>query len=276
MNVHQIPSPTPGAMIASFWQHRHLIMQMTRRDIASSYRGSIIGMAWTVVNPLLMLAVYTFVFSVIFKARFATGGTETRIDFALNLFAGLVVFRFFSELVNQSPKQIVSNRNYVKKVVFPLEILSWVSLGSVLFRSGLSLMVLLLAELIFHHSIPWTALYFPIVVLPLIFVGLGVAWFLAALGVYIRDISQITTVFTTILMYLSAVFYPVSALPEGIRPWLRLNPVMVTIAETRKVLLLGGFPDWQWWVVTLLIGILLAFAGFWWFQKTRNGFADVL
>jgi lipopolysaccharide transport system permease protein len=117
---------------------------------------------------------------------------------------------------------------------------------------------------------------FPLVLLPLIFASLGAAWFLAALGVYVRDIGQITTVFTTVLMFVSAVFYPVSALPEVYQAWLRLNPLVIIITESRKVLIFGNLPDWSWWGITLLAGFAIAVAGFWWFQKTRKGFADVL
>jgi lipopolysaccharide transport system permease protein len=276
MNAHQVPSPTPAAMFTSLWRNRQLIWQMTRREIAARYRGSIIGLAWSFINPILMLAVYTFVFSVVFKARWQTGGNETRTDFALILFAGLIVFGLFSEVVNHAPRQIVSNPNYVKKVVFPLEILSWVSLGSVLFQSLVSLSVLLLAQLILNRTFPWTVVLFPLVLLPLIFASLGTAWFLAALGVYVRDIGQITAVFTTVLMFLSAIFYPLSALPEGYQSWLRLNPLVVIIAESRKVLIFGRLPDWSWLGIAMVMGLLIAFAGFWWFQKTRKGFADVL
>jgi lipopolysaccharide transport system permease protein len=276
MNAHQVPSPTPAAMFTSLWRNRQLIWQMTRREIAARYRGSIIGLAWSFINPILMLAVYTFVFSVVFKARWQTGGNETRTDFALILFAGLIVFGLFSEVVNHAPRQIVSNPNYVKKVVFPLEILSWVSLGSVLFQSLVSLSVLLVAQLILNRTFPWTVVLFPLVLLPLIFASLGTAWFLAALGVYVRDIGQITAVFTTVLMFLSAIFYPLSALPEGYQSWLRLNPLVVIIAESRKVLIFGRLPDWSWLGIAMVMGLLIAFAGFWWFQKTRKGFADVL
>jgi lipopolysaccharide transport system permease protein len=223
-----------------------------------------------------MLIVYTFVFSVIFRARLGGGPNESRIDFALNLFAGLTVFGFFSEIVNRAPRQILSNRNYVTKVVFPLEILSWISLGSGLIRSLISLAMLLLAQLIINQSLAWTVVLFPLVLLPLIFASLGIAWFLAALGVYVRDIGQMTEVFIRMLMFLSAIFYPVSALPERLRPWLRLNPLLITIDESRKVLLRGILPDWSWLAIALVIGIATAFGGFWWFQKTRKGFADVL
>lgn len=263
-------------MFTSLWRNRHLIWQMTRREITARYRGSIIGLAWSFINPILMLTVYTFVFSVVFKARWQTSGNESRADFAILLFAGLIVFGLFSEVVNQAPKQIISNPSYVKKVVFPLEILSWVSLGSVLFQGLVSLTVLLLAQLIINRSLPWTIVLFPLVLLPLIFTSLGTAWFLAALGVYIRDIGQITTVLTTVLMFLSAIFYPLSALPEGYQTWLRLNPLVSIIAESRNVLIFGRLPDWSWLGFAILMGLLIAFAGFWWFQKTRKGFADVL
>ena len=263
-------------MFRSFWLNRHLIEQMTRREIAARYRGSVMGVAWSFITPLLMLAVYTFVFSVVFKARWGISGNESRADFAIILFAGLTVFGLFSEVINRAPRQIVSNANYVKKVVFPLEILSWVSMGSVLFNSLISLVVLLLAQLVVNRSLPWTVVLFPLVLLPLIFASLGVAWFLASLGVYIRDIGQITTVFTTVLMFLSAIFYPLSALPESYQTWLRLNPLVVIITESRKVLIFGSLPDWSWLAVALLMGLVIAFAGFWWFQKTRKGFADVL
>ena len=276
MNVHRTPSPTPAAMFRSFWRNRDLIWQMTRREIAARYRGSIIGLVWSFINPLLMLTVYTFVFSVVFKARWGISGNESRTDFAMILFAGMIVFGLFAEMINRAPAQIISNASYVKKVVFPLEILSVVSLASVLFHSMVSLIVLLLAQLIINQDIPWTVVLFPLVLLPLIFASLGVAWFLAALGVYIRDIGQITAVLTTVLMFLSAVFYPVSALPENYQAWLRLNPLVLIIAESREVLIFGNLPNWLWLGVSLLIGFAIAFAGFWWFQKTRKGFADVL
>jgi lipopolysaccharide transport system permease protein len=276
MNAHRAPSSHPAAMFTSLWRNRHLIWQMIRREIATRYRGSVIGLAWSFITPLLMLGVYTFVFAVVFKARLGTSANESRVDFAINLYAGLIVFGFFSEIVNHAPRQILSHRNYVKKVVFPLEILSWVSLGSVLIRSLISLVVLLVAQLIINQSLPWTAVLFPIVLLPLIFASLGVAWFLSALGVYVRDIEQITSLFTTMLMFLSAVFYPLSALPERYQLWLRLNPLVVIIAESRKVLLFGNLPDWTWLSIAMLIGVFIAVAGFWWFQKTRKGFADVL
>jgi lipopolysaccharide transport system permease protein len=143
MNPHQAPSPTPAAMFASLWRNRQLIWQMTRREVVGRYRGSVLGLAWSFFNPVLMLIVYTFVFSVVFKARWNVSGDESKTDFAIILFTGMIVFNLFAEIVNRAPGLIIYNVNYVKKVVFPLEILSWVALGSVLFHSLVSLFVLL-------------------------------------------------------------------------------------------------------------------------------------
>jgi lipopolysaccharide transport system permease protein len=208
MNPHQAPSPTPVAMFVSLWRNRQLIWQMTHREVVGRYRGSVLGLAWSFFNPVLMLIVYTFVFSVVFKARWNVSGGESKTDFAIILFTGMIVFNLFAEIVNRAPGLIIYNVNYVKKVVFPLEILSWVALGSVLFHSLVSLSVLLLAQFILNQSLPWTVMLFPLVLFPLILSSLGAAWFLAAIGVYVRDVGQITGVITTILMFLSAVFYP--------------------------------------------------------------------
>lgn len=276
MNPHQAHPATPMAMFRSLWRNRQLIWQLVRRDIDSRYRGSLIGLAWSFITPLLLLVVYTFVFSVVFKARWGMGYGDSKYDFAVILFAGMIVFGFFSEIVNRSPGLVTTNVSYVKKVVFPLEILPGVALASALFHGMVSLFVLLLAQLIISFSLPWTIIFFPLILLPLCFFSMGIAWFLAALGVFVRDVGQITNIFTTILMFMSAVFYPVSSLPEEYQFWLGLNPLVLIITESRKSLILGVPPDWVSLVVALLVSLVIAFAGFWWFQKVRKGFADVI
>jgi lipopolysaccharide transport system permease protein len=228
------------------------------------------------VTPLLMLAVYTFVFSVVFKARWGISENESRIDFAITLFAGLIVFNTFSEALNQSPGLIINNVNYVKRVIFPLEILSLISMGSILFNSMISLIILLLVQLVFKGFFPITIFFLPLTLLPLLLLGLGVSWFFSALGVYIRDVSQLLGLLTTVLMFLSAVFFPLSTLPETYQVWLKLNPIAMIIEECRKVLVYGKNPDWLVVGILLTISLLAAYVGFWWFQKTRKGFADVL
>jgi lipopolysaccharide transport system permease protein len=276
MNPHQAHPDTPVAMFMSLWLNRRLIWQMTRREVVGRYRGSIMGLAWSFFNPLLMLVVYTFVFSVVFKARWGVVGEESRTDFAILLFVGMIVHGLFAECINRAPCLIISNVNYVKKVVFPLEILPWVTMGSALFYSLISTVVLLLAQLIIKGILPCTCLLFLLVLLPLVFAGMGFAWFLAALGVFVRDIGQITGILTTMLMFMSPVFYPLSALPKVYQGWLQLNPLTLIIEESRKVLVFGCLPDWPSLGIAMLGGLAIAAAGFWWFQKTRKGFADVL
>jgi len=276
MRVHQRNPISLHAIWSSFWQNRQLVIQLTRREVAARYRGSIFGLAWSFLNPLLMLAVYTFVFSVVFKARWGTDPNESRAQFALVLFVGMIVFNLFAEMLNRAPGLVVANVNYVKRIVFPLEILPLVALGSAMFHSLVSVGVLLLAQLILNHSLPWTIVLLPVVLLPVVLFSLGVSWFLAALGVYVRDISQFTGVLTTVLMFFSAVFYPLSALPQVYQRFLILNPLVLIISESRQILIYGLLPNWTALGVVLLFGLLTAFFGFWWFQKSRNGFADVL
>lgn len=276
MNPHQAHKSSLNEMVASLWRNRHLIVQMSKREVVGRYRGSVMGMAWSFFNPILMLAVYTFVFSVVFKARWGDGGEESKASFAILLFVGIIVHSLFAECANRAPGLILGNVNYVKKVVFPLEILPWVAMGSALFHAAISLFVLLVAQLVLNHSLPWTAVFFPVVMLPLLLATMGAAWFLAAIGVYLRDVSQTIGIFTTVLLFLSPIFYPISALPEQYRIWLHFNPLTFIIEEGRKVVVFGEMPDWSGWGVYMVVSVVIAWMGFWWFQKTRKGFADVL
>lgn len=266
----------PFEPFRSSWRHRSLIWQMTKREVIGRYRGSILGLAWSFFNPILMLLVYTFVFSGVFKARWSMGMGDSKISFAIVLFVGLIVHGLFAECINRAPDLILSNINYVKKVIFPLEILPWVAFGSALFHSTISIVVLQLAQILFNQELPWTIVLFPLVLLPLVFTTMGFAWFLAALGVYLRDIGQITGMLTTALLFLSAVFYPVSALPSQYQVWLKLNPLVFIIEEGRNTLIFGKVPDLGQGAIMLAAGMLIFWIGFAWFQKTRKGFADVL
>lgn len=266
---------TPIEMFASLWRNRELINASAKREVLGRYRGSALGLLWSFFNPIFMLAVYTFVFSLVFKARWSTG-SDSKTEFALVLFAGLIVFNLFAECVNRAPGAILSNVNYVKKVVFPLEILPVVTLLSALFHGLISLAVWLLAYLMFFGLPHATVLYLPLVTLPLFLLIMGLSWALTSLGVYLRDVSQFIGVITTVLMFLSPIFYPATALPEHYQYLLYLNPLTPVIEQTRDVLFWGKTPDFFvlgiYWVVTLGI----AWLGFAWFQKTRKGFADVL
>lgn len=261
----------------SFFKHRNLIFQMAKRDIASRYQGSLLGIFWSFLNPLLMLIIYTFVFSVVFKARWGdVSQPESKVDFAIILFSGMLVFNFFAEIIGRAPGLIVSNPNYVKKVVFPVEILVYQVVTSALFNLFISLTVLIFVQFVLKHTFFWTVTLFPIVLLPLVFIALGIGWFFSSLAVYLRDIAQVTTLLTTILMFTSAVFFPISALPEAYQPLLMLNPLAVLITESRNVLVYGVLPNWLSLFVILIFGICTAYLGYTWFQKSRKGFADVL
>jgi lipopolysaccharide transport system permease protein len=248
---------------------------MTRREILGRYKGSIIGLIWSFLNPVLMLGVYTFVFSYVFNARWG-GVSESRIEFALMVFAGLIVHSFFSDILNRAPSLILSNVNYVKKVVFPLEILPIVTLCTAGFHFLVSASVLLVAFILHAGYVHWTVFYLPIVLLPMTALALGVGWVLASLGVYLRDIGQITGLFTNVLLFLSPVFYPVGALPNFLQSWMLLNPLTLIIEQIRLVLIVGQAPEWDRLLIYTGVVSIVIFVGFIWFQKTRRGFADVV
>ena len=234
------------------------------------------GLLWSFLNPLFLLAVFTFVFSVVFKARWGLGEDETKIQFAIVLFAGLIVHGLFSEVLNRAPGLILSNVNFVKKVVFPLEILPGIVMGAALFHSLVSVCVLLGVFLVIKGFLHWTILFAPIVLLPLVVFTLGIAWLLASLGVFLRDVGQTINIVTMVMMFLSPVFYPITALPEVYRPWILCNPLTFIIEQTREVLVWGHQPNWIGLAIYGLISIVIAWLGYSWFQQTRKGFADVL
>lgn len=268
-------SISPLAMSWAVLRHGHLSWSLTKRDVLGRYRGSVFGILWSFFNPLLMLLVYTLVFSVVFKARWA-GGSGSKIEFAMVLFSGLLVFNVFSECLNKAPNLILLNVNYVKKVVFPLEILPVVSLGGGLFHGVISFVVWLLVYLVFFGMPPATAWLFPLVLLPMLLLIMGLSWFLASLGVYLRDVSQVVILLTTAMMFLSPIFYPVSALPVDYQHVMELNPMTWVIENVRGVLIQGRVPDWGAYGIRLAGSAIIAWLGFAWFQKTREGFADVL
>jgi lipopolysaccharide transport system permease protein len=253
----------------------YLFYSLVKREISGRYRGSTLGLLWAFLSPLLMLAVYTFCFSVIFKARWHTGG-DSKIEFALQLFCGLIVFNLFSETVNRAPYLILSNVNYVKKVVFPLEILPCVTLGAAFFHFVISVLVWLIFWIASFGMPPLSIWQLPLVILPLILWTLGLSWFLASLGVYLRDIGQVIGVATAALMFVTPVFYPITALPEQYHAYLLLSPLTSIVEQSRGVMILGNslvLSDWLW---GLAKSALVCVLGYMWFQKTRKGFADIV
>lgn len=276
INPHARLPLSPLAMWHSLFHNRQLVLRMTRRDIAARYRGSFGGMLWTVVTPVIMLLVYTFVFSVVFKARWGMDEEQSRTQFAIVLFAGLLMHGLLAEVLNASTGVVAANANYVKKVVFPLEVLPVIQLCVSLFQCMIGIGVLLLANLLFNASIPPTAPLIVFVLLPLALLALGLGWFVAALGVYVRDVAQVTQVLTAILLFVSPVFFPVSAIPEAFQMPIRLNPLTFLIEQAREVLVWGNLPDGWGLLAYTLGGLSAAWLGYAWFQATRKGFADVL
>ncbi|MCA8974796.1 MAG: ABC transporter permease [Planctomycetes bacterium] len=274
--------PTPGAgflpaLSAPFrvaLRHRELILRMTRREIEMRYRGSALGLFWSLITPLLMLGVYTFVFGHVFGSRWSGEGADT--PFALLLFSGLIVYGVLADPVNRAPGLMFENVSYIKKVVFPLDALSWMVLFSTLFTATVNLIIWVLFHLVAVGMPPWTAVLLPLVLLPLCLMALGLTWFLAAMGVFVRDLRQAVPVVTTILMFTSPIFYPLTAVPERIRGLMHLNPLATILGQSKEVLVIGRIPDWRAWLVLMAVSWIVFALGHLWFQRARRGFADVL
>jgi len=269
------PSTSPAAMVGALVRHRGLAWDLVKRDFIGRYKGSIMGVAWSLFNPLVMLAIYTVVFTVAFKSSWGTGD-ESKVSFAIVLFAGLIVHGFFAECLNRAPGLIVSHANYVKKVVFPLEILPLVALCSALLHFAVSLAVLFVFCLLAGMPVHPGALLLPLVLLPLVLVTLGLSWLLASLGVYLRDLSQGMGIVTTVALFLAPVFYPIEVLPPAYRGLIAWNPITIPIIQMRDLILWDKPLDWQLWSVSLAVSAAVCYVGYWWFQKSRRGFADVL
>jgi lipopolysaccharide transport system permease protein len=266
----------PVRIVAHLWKYRDLIRQLTWREVVGRYKGSFIGLGWSFIQPLVMLCVYTFVFSVIFKARWGVEAGEGKAAFALALFMGLITFSIFSEVANSAPSLVLGNANYVKKVVFPLEILPLVRLFSALINAVFSLGVLFAGILIINHFIHWTALLLPLIWLPMLMFTLGCGYFLASLGVFVRDIGTIIGVLTTMLFFLTPIFYPISAVPEAFRIVFRINPIAIFVEDARRVVLWGLSPDWPWFFFGMALSGAVLIFGFVWFMKSKKAFADVI
>ena len=252
-----------------------LLGQMTRRDILARYKGSAMGLFWSFATPLAMLVIYTFVFSEVFGARWHVG-SDDKVGFAINLFAGLIVHGAFAECAGRASGLIGQNQNYVKRVVFPLWLLSPMVVLSSLFHALISCVVLLLAFGWFYGFVHWQALLLPLVALPFVLFLLGVVWLLSALGVFFRDIGQIMPVVITAMLFMAPVFYPVNALPDAFQGWLYFNPLTPAIEMARALLVVGELPMLSFFIKYMLAGLLAAVTGLAFFLRVRKGFADVI
>ena len=256
--------------------NRTLLWQFVKRSVSARYKGSMLGIFWSFVQPMMMLCVYTFVFSVVFRSRWGVGEGGGRGSFAIIMFCGLALFNLFSEAVTLNSGIVVSNPNLVKKVIFPLEILP-LSQTIASFAVGMVWFLLLFLGAVFvFGKLSFTMLLLPLILVPLFLFTLGVSFFTASLGVYVRDTPYAVGVVLQILFFMTPIFYPVSAIPERFRWPILLNPLTLLIEEARKVFLYGELPDWRFLGAAFLISLLVLHLGFLWFHKTKKGFADVL
>lgn len=256
------------------WRRRDVFLELTWRDIESRYSGSFLGLLWSFFNPLLMLAVYTLAFRVFLGMRWP--GMASGSAFSLMIFCGMVVHSALSECIMRAPGVVVGQTNLVKRVVFPLAVLPCVMVASTLFNMLLSLLVLFIFVLLTGHPLHAVVLYLPVVYAPFVLLLCGVGWFTASLGVFVRDVAQLAGVLSSMLMFLSPVFYPASSLHEPFRSWIAFNPLTLMIEQTRQVVLFGRAPDWPALGLYTLAAVAVFAFGYAWFQRTRDGFADVL
>ena len=269
------PQFSPYYLVKSCIKNRGLIFNLVKRDVIGRYRGSIMGLFWSFFTPILMLGVYTFVFGVVFKSRWPEVSTGS-VNFPIILFSGLLIYNFVAECLSKAPGIIIGNANYVKKVVFPLEILPVVTVLASLFHFFISFIVWLCFYLVVAGLPPITIVLLPLVIAPVVLMVVGLCWLLSASGVFLRDINQIIGVFISMLMFLSPVFYSISSLPPKYQTIMYFNPLTGTIGQMRDVMIWGKTGDWGLWYCQLVLSAVFAWICFVWFQKTRKGFADVL
>ncbi len=256
-------------------RHKSLIWELSKREVLGRYRGASFGLAWSVISPFLMLGVYAFAFGGVLKSRWPheAGGDH---PYAVILFVGLIVHGFFAECITRAPTLIVGNPNFVKRVVFPLDVLPWPMVLSALFHALVNTVVLALLMLGVEHQLHATFILMPLIFVPLMLLTVGIAWFLASFGVFFRDISQIMPVVATALLFLSSAIVPVSILPPKLQTLFHLNPLTFFIDQARTVALIGNMPDWVALALASAGGLLVAWLGHAWFMATQRGFADVL
>jgi len=265
----------PFKMARGLRGRRDLIRQLLWKEVIGRYKGTYLGLLWSLLNPFVSLAVYTLVFGVILKAKFHPASEMGTVTYALNLFCGIIVFNVFAGVASAAPFCVVSQPNLVKKVLFPLEVLPVVLLGGSLANAGFGLSILFIAMLLCYGSMPLSAVLFPLTLLPLCALSLAAGWFLASLGVFLRDVGHAVGLALQLLFFASPVIYPLSAVPEAFQWVLRLNPLTTVVEEARNTLLLGQMIHWGWWCAVTAVSLVVMQLGYIWFMKSKRVFADV-
>jgi lipopolysaccharide transport system permease protein len=274
---------SPVALVADLVRYGDLLKQFARREVEARHKGTLLGAAWTVFNPLIQLLIYTFIFGVVFAMKWgrlegagASDDAPNPGEFALTFFAAYVAFTVFQECATKAPGLIADRPNLVRKVVFPLEVLPVSVLLAQLFYAAIGVSLLLIATFITTGRISPTVWLFPVVCIPLSMFALAAAWLLSALGVYIRDLKQVVPVLTQMLFFATPIFYPIKNVPEQYRPVMEANPFTSLVEMTRQTLLWGEAPNWRTWGMLTLGGAVAMQLAYAWFMRARRGFADVV
>lgn len=276
MNPHALHPASPKALLLTLWRQKSLIFALTKREIEGRYKGSLFGIFWSVLTPLMMVSVFTFVFGEIFQSKWAGAKSANHLDFAAALFAGLLVYNLFAECIAKAPSLITSNPNYVKKIVFPLEVLSIVAVLAALFHFLVAYAVVIVLVLFSGWELTATVFLTPVIILPFLMLVMGLTWLLSALGVYLRDIGQIISPLLTAMMFLSPVFYPLSSVNPKLQWIYHLNPITFVVEDLRAALLHNLAPNWTEWLIYSVVCAIIMAIGFLFFQRTRKGFSDVI
>lgn len=271
-----LPLLNPVRLGATLARHRHLVLQLARREIHGRYKGTALGLLWSLGTPLVLLATYTFVFGIVFRARWPGQAPDALGEFGLILFCGLVAFGIFSELVGRSPSLVLGVPNYVKKVVFPLEVLPVSALLAALFHASIGFGVIVAAEVVTGRGIHPSWLLLPLVVVPVACLALGVAWALAAVGVFVRDLQPTVALVLQVMFFVTPIFYPLAAIPERMRPIIALNPLATLVEHVRLVVVFGHVPPLGPLVTSWVVSLVIMQLGFAVFMRSKKAFADVM
>ena len=265
----------PFAFVATAHRYRQLIVRLAARRIQAQYRGSSLGMSWAVLQPLLLLAVYTFAFAFVLGAQWSPE-EPGKADFALFVFSGMLFFGVFSKPFAEAPGLMVMNQTYIKQLVFPAEVLALSSVLVALFDFAVAFLVWACLFVWLRGVPPLTWLLVPVVLAPAVLLALGASWLLSSLGVFLRDLAQLVSLASTALFFLSPIVYPVSRIPEWLAPYYQLNPLVGILEASKAVLFRGGAPDWSIFALAMLVAWAAAWLGHAWFMRTKGSFADVL
>lgn len=276
MNPYKAPPISLPSYWAVLWRNRSLILKLTKREIIGRYKGTFIGLVWSFINPLLLLALYTLVFSGIFNANNGKVHGIGHVDYAFFLFVGLILHGLLVEVLAQSPTLIVRNANFVTKIPFPIEILPVIQLLAACSHAMTSLLILLVILGLSSGGLHWQIMILPLLFLPYILCVLGMALILCSLGVYLRDLGHVIGFILTVFLFASPIFYPMSSVPLDWQPILYLNPLTFVIEQSRNVIFSNSGVDFLGLLVYSIACVTMCWGGYICFQKTKRGFANVL